>query len=65
MLLVKMGGSVVEEKLSFSMLGCLSLLLLGWGSNIISFAKTAFKKFGALIRSMKCLSAEVVSVNPS
>ena len=32
---------------------------LGWGSYIISIAKTASKKIGTLIRSMKFLSPEV------
>ena len=32
---------------------------LGWGSYIISIAKTASKKIGALIRCMKFLSPEV------
>ena len=32
---------------------------LDWGSYIISIAKTAFKKIGTLIRSMKFLSPEV------
>ena len=32
---------------------------LGWGSYIISIDKTASKKVGALIRSMKFLSPDV------
>ena len=32
---------------------------LNWGSYIISIAKTASKKIGALIRSMKFLSLEI------
>ena len=44
---VKMDGSILEEKLSFKML-CLTFS-----------AKTATKKIGALIRSVKFLSAEV------
>ena len=52
---VKMGGSVLEEKSSFKMLG-LTSSKLDWGSYIISIAKTASKKIGALIRSMKFLS---------
>ena len=38
---------------------------LDWGSYIISIAKTASKKFGALIRSMKFLPPEVfcISIN--
>ena len=34
-------------------------LKLDWGSYIVSIAKTASKKIGALIRSMKFLSLEV------
>ena len=45
---------------SFKMLGLTFYSKLGWGSYIISIAKTAFKKFGALICSMKFLSPEVV-----
>ena len=54
-----MDGSVLEEKSSFQMLGLTFFSKLDWGSNIISFAKTASKKIGALIRSMKFLSPEV------
>ena len=56
---VKMGGSILEEKSSFKMLGLTFSSKLDWGSYIISIAKTASKKIGALIRSMKCLSPEV------
>ena len=56
---VKMDGSVLEEKSSFKMLGLTFSSKLGWGSYIISIAKTACKKIGALIRSMKFLSPEV------
>ena len=55
---VKMGGSILEEKSSFRMLG-LTSSKLDWGSYMISIAKTASKKIGALIRSMKFLSPEV------
>ena len=55
---VKMDGSVLEEKSSFKMLG-LTSSKLDWGSYIISIAKTASKKIGVLIRSMKFLSPEV------
>ena len=41
------------------MLGLTFCSELDWGSNIISIAKTALKKIGALIRSMKFLSLEV------
>ena len=53
-----MDGSVLEEKSSFKMLG-LTSSKLDWGSYIISIAKTASKKIGALIHSMKFLSPEV------
>ena len=56
---VKMDGSVLEEKSSFKMLGLTFSSKLDWGSYIISIAKSASKKIGALIRSMKFLSAEV------
>ena len=54
-----MDGSVVEEKSSFKMLGLTFSSKLDWGSYIISIAKTASKKIGALIHSMKFLSPEV------
>ena len=53
---VKMGGSILEEKSSFKMLGLTFSSKLDSGSYIISIAKTASKKIGALIRSMKFLS---------
>ena len=56
---VKMDGSVLEEKSFFKMLGFTFSSKLDWGSYIISIAKTASKKIGALIRSMKFLSPEV------
>ena len=58
---VKMDGSVLEEKTSFSfkMLGLTFSSKLDWGSYIVSIAKTPSKKIGALIRSMKFLSPEV------
>ena len=56
---VKMGGSILKEKSSFKMLGLTFSSKLDWGSYIISIAKTASKKIGALIRSMKFLSPEV------
>ena len=56
---VKMDGSVLEKKSSFKMLGLTFSSKLDWGSYIISIAKTASKKIGALIRSMKFLSPEV------
>ena len=54
-----MDGSVLEEKTSFRMLGLTFSSELGWGSYSISIAKTASKKIGSLIRSMKFLSPEV------
>ena len=57
---VKMDGSVLESKSSFKMLGLTFSPKLDWGSYIISIAKTASKKIGALIRSMKFLPPEVV-----
>ena len=56
---VKLDGSVLEENLSFKILGLTFFSKLDWGSYIISIAKTASKKIGALIRSMKFLSPEV------
>ena len=56
---VKMDGSVLEEKSSFKMLGLTFSSKLDWGSSIISIAKTASKKIGALICSMKFLSPEI------
>ena len=56
---VKMDGSVLEEKTSFKMLGLTFSAKLEWGSYIVSIAKTASKKIGALICSMKVLSPEV------
>ena len=56
---VKMNGSVLEEKSSFKMLGLTFSSKLDWGSYIISIAKTASKKIGALICSMKFISPKV------
>ena len=56
---VKMGGSILEEKSLFKMLGLTFSNKLDWGSYIISIAKIASKKIGALIHSMKFLSPEV------
>ena len=56
---VKIDGSVLEEKLFFKMLGLTFSSKLDWGSYIMSIAKTASKKIGALIRSVKFLSPEV------
>ena len=56
---VKMDGSVLEEKTSFKMLGLTFSSKLDWGSYIVSIVKTASKKIGALIRSLKFVSPEV------
>ena len=56
---VKMDGSVLEEISSFKMLGLTFSSKLDWGSYMISIAKTASKKIGALIRSMKFPSPEI------
>ena len=54
-----MDGSVLEEKSSFKILELTFSSKFDWGSYIISIAKTASKKIGALIRSMTFLSPEV------
>ena len=56
---VKMGGSVFDEKLPFKMLGLTFSSKVNWSSYIISIAKTASKKIGTLIRSIKFLFPEV------
>ena len=56
---VKMDGSVPEEKSSFKIQGLTCSSKLNWGSYIITVVKTASKKIGVLIRSMKLLSPEV------
>ena len=53
---VKMDGSILEEKSSFKMLALTFSSKLDWASYIVSIAKTASKKIGALICSMKFLS---------
>ena len=55
---VKMDWSVLEEKSSFEMLGLTFYSKFDWGPYYICIAKTASKKIGALIRSMKFLSPE-------
>ena len=55
---VKMGGSVLEEKSSFKMLGLTFFSKFDWRSYIISKTETAVKKIGYFIRSMKFLSPE-------
>ena len=54
---VKMDGSVLEDD------GAAFSSKLNWGSCIISIAKTASKKIGGLIRSMKFLSP-MVALHP-
>ena len=54
-----MDGFVLEEKSSFKMLGLTFSSELDWGPCIISIAKTASKKMGALIHSMNFLSPDV------
>ena len=56
---LKMDGSVLEEKPSFKVLGLTISFELDWDSYIISIAKTASKKIGALIHSVKFLSPVV------
>ena len=56
---VKIDGSILEEKTSFKMLELTCSSKLDWGSYIVSIAKTASKKIGVFIRSMKFLSPEV------
>ena len=56
---VKMDGSVLQEKSYFKMLGLTSSGKLDWGSYIISIVKTASKKIGPSIRSIKFLSPKV------
>ena len=56
---MKMDGSLLKEEASFRMLGLTFSSKLDWGFYIISIAKTATKKIGALIRSTKFISPEV------
>ena len=56
---MKIDGFVLEEISSFNMLGLTFSSKLDYGSYIISIAKTASKKIGALIFSMNGLSPEV------
>ena len=55
---VNMFGSG-KEKSSFKMLELTFFFILEWGSYIISVAKTAFKKIGACMHSMKFCSPEI------
>ena len=54
-----MDGSVLEKKLSFKMMGLAFSSKLDWGSFIFSISKTAIKKIGTMIHSMKFISPEV------
>ena len=54
-----MDVSVLEEKSSFKMLGLAFSPTLDWGFYIISIAKTASKKIGALIHFMKFFSLSI------
>ena len=56
---MKRDGSVLEEESSLKMLGLTFSSKLDWGFYIVIIAKTASKKIGALIRSIKFLSPEV------
>ena len=60
---VKMDGSVLEEKSSFKMLGLTFSSKLDWGSYIISIAKTASKKIGALICSMNFFLVRLLCIS--
>ena len=53
-----MDESVLEQRSYFMMLGLPFSSKLDWSSYIISIAKTASKKIGALIPSMEFLSPE-------
>ena len=55
---VKMDGSVLDEKSSFKMLVLTFSSKLDCDFYIISIAKTASKKIGALVCSIKFLSPE-------
>ena len=54
-----MDGSVLEGKSSFRILGLSFSSKLDWDPYIISIAKTASKKVGALVGSVKFLSPEI------
>ena len=54
-----MDGSVLKEISSFKMLGLTFSSKLDWVSYIIFIAKTASRKNGAIIHSMKFLSPKV------
>ena len=56
---VKMDWSVLKKKSSFNILGVSFSSKLNIGSYIVSIVKTAFKKSGALVFSLKFLSFDV------
>ena len=56
---MKMDGSIIEEKSSFKMLILTFSSKLDWVFYILSVAKTASKKIGALIHFMKFFFPEV------
>ena len=62
---VKMDESVLEEKSYFKMLGLTFSSKLDWGSYIISFAKSASIKIGALIFSISfvLMRLNCISIN--
>ena len=57
-IVVKIDGSVLEEKSSFKMLRLTFFSNMDWGLYINSIAKTAYKKIQALICSMMFVSPE-------
>ena len=57
---IRMGEKMLEEESSFRMLGLSITSKLDWSTYISSIAKEASKKIGALFRSMKFLSPEIV-----
>ena len=58
-----MDGSVLDEKSCLKVLELTFSSELDWGFYIISIAKTASKKIGALIRSMKFLFLKLLSIS--
>ena len=56
---VKMVGSVLEEKSSLKILGLIFSSKFDWDSYITFIARTASKKIGAFVCSMKFLSPKV------
>ena len=56
---MKMDWSVLKKKSSFNILGVSFSSKLNIGSYIVSIVKTAFKKSGALVFSLKFLSFDV------